>query len=1038
MDRIEVFQILGIEMTKNERDIKNAYREKLTVTNPEDNPEGFKRLREAYEEACRLAKQSDEKQEEARDESVSGLWMERVAAVYQNIHSRQDIKAWEELFSDDCFLSLEEEENCRFKLLRFLMDHFRLPGEVWKLLDKKLEITTGAAALREKFPADFIHYILNKCERGEDVDFCRFEGEDEAPYDLFLQYYDRCWQALQKDDMEQAGQSIENADALQIRHPVMEVCRGELLEKQGRTKEALALLEKEMEKYPGDAMLRYNTAEMYWRQGMAEDGALRRRSVEIYQALREENDDHYMANMRLTEWYYDNRQFKEAKKCAEKVLSAGIGDEFLELLVKVNQEIEKELEEDWRRNGSSEAALELCWCYLQDGKITRGIMLATEIEKRLPPGKDAEWNGLMAKLYIEAAEYEDSIIMTRAWEEELHKRLLTDESEEEKEKDRDRLRQACMIRMQCCYALGFRDEARFAEAVKEGEAVMEGTARDAGVLYETAQIYVEMQEYEKCEEAVRRLTEEYQVYAAFAILMEAYRRQLDAGGVIRTASLCIQYFPAFAKAYEYMAKVYLDLEQPGDLDKVLADAEKNGIKSDVLEAYKYQKSHKTMELEILNNKLKVFRREFRKPLEEGNLCFYEAGLSRLTEYLYQYPQSYMFVERGIFHRDAHHYKEAREDFEKALIMNPTNPYALNGLSFVYKYTGEYEKALVYIKKAILYMDQDMSPTIYTDMADLYSLLGDYERKLAACRQYQEITKDESIWFLNQLAEAYDDLGMPEKACGVYAGYAHRDKWRSYEERTGVYIHGEDEAHARELLEEWCRELKQSGSAYSAVRLEAQGGLGMLFARRGKVSGEEAGEYCRIYGQALWTELMFGEEKAVADSAAKLAYYLQHRDISLEVEGDLADIVYACIVRGMARQGKEYADRLQKWLREETFSGKNKYFNREKGHLHLEVLAAWYTEDDQGIQKLLEKDSRCGFCQFCANAVCSELESLHILFLLRQGKPEEARARLERDMELLPANASLCALKCNWPDRGGIQPKGGSRRKQGTDRKEALE
>ena len=52
----EAFQRLGIEVTKDEKAIKNAYREKLAVTNPEDNPEGFKLLRGAYEEAVRYAK----------------------------------------------------------------------------------------------------------------------------------------------------------------------------------------------------------------------------------------------------------------------------------------------------------------------------------------------------------------------------------------------------------------------------------------------------------------------------------------------------------------------------------------------------------------------------------------------------------------------------------------------------------------------------------------------------------------------------------------------------------------------------------------------------------------------------------------------------------------------------------------------------------------------------------------------------------------------------------------------------------------------
>ena len=137
MNREEAFRILGIEATKDERALKSAYREKLTVTNPEDDPEGFKRLRRAYEEACGYARETEDaegdEQEPPRDTTPSGLWLERAVEIYGNIRSRQDVKLWKALFDDDVFLSLEEEENCREKLLRFLTEHFKLPTEVWKL-----------------------------------------------------------------------------------------------------------------------------------------------------------------------------------------------------------------------------------------------------------------------------------------------------------------------------------------------------------------------------------------------------------------------------------------------------------------------------------------------------------------------------------------------------------------------------------------------------------------------------------------------------------------------------------------------------------------------------------------------------------------------------------------------------------------------------------------------------------------------------------------------------------------------------------------
>ena len=83
MNRTEAFLVLGIEITKDGKVIKNAYRDRLTVTNPEDDPEGFKRLRSAYEEACRYAAEEDEDEEEMpRDTTPSGLWLERAAAIY--------------------------------------------------------------------------------------------------------------------------------------------------------------------------------------------------------------------------------------------------------------------------------------------------------------------------------------------------------------------------------------------------------------------------------------------------------------------------------------------------------------------------------------------------------------------------------------------------------------------------------------------------------------------------------------------------------------------------------------------------------------------------------------------------------------------------------------------------------------------------------------------------------------------------------------------------------------------------------------------
>lgn len=995
MNRTEAFQVLGIQATKDEKAIKTAYRERLAATNPEDDPEGFKRLRGAYEEACKYAGETGEEEEKARDMTPSGLWLERAAGLYADIRSRQDETLWRELFDEDVFLSLEDEENCRLKLMGFLTEHFRLPTKVWKLLDKKLSIVAGAKELREKFPAQFIYYIVGKCQRGEDVEFSQFEGPADADYDLFLQYYDKCWSALQEKNDSEARQCLKNADDLGIWHPAMEICRASLYAGQNQMDAAGELLEKLLERYPGDAMIGYNAAEIFW---TADHGQYRERAAGIYRRLKEELPTHYMANVRLSEWYYEQAQYREAKKCAEKVLAAGSDDAFMQLLGKINGELEKGLEERYRETGEWEPALELCWCYLQDGKISRGIRLAMRLEKSLPPEKEAEYNGLLSKLYVEQGEYEDSVTMTRAWEQALERKLEREAGadEEEEKKDRDRLRQARLIRLQCYHNLGYRDRENFALAIKEGESLIAGDIKDVGVLLEMAQIYTEMEEYERSLELADKLVEEYQVFAAYAAALEVHRRQLNAAGVVRAAGHCVRYFPAFVKSYEYLAKVYLDLDYREELEKVLADAEKSGVRSVLLDAYRFQMSHKTMEVSVLNGKLKEFRSNFLKFVENGEEGFYERGLPILTEYLYHYPDDFMLVERAIFHRAAHRYQEAREDFEKALYMNPSNPYALNGLSFVYRYTGEYEKALYYIKKAILYMDREMSPIIYADMGGLYSLLGDYEKALESYKLYESLTENKkSNWFGDNLAEYHMRAGRIQEAEEIYGQFYAKNKLSRYEKLAELYNVSGQVERARQTLRQWKKELGRQRRGLGGALLD-------VMSVSSKPRSQEVSFQAYYYALG-WVELLHGERGAALWAFGKML----HCGFSEKVmEEKLSDVVFACILCGDERRGRKHAESLKDWLQKAG----NKYYNREKARAWIEFLAGYYTESAQGLWGILDRGDKCGICHACVYPFCREMETARLLLLIRTGRNKEAASRLRENLETQPWDEYLLAVR----------------------------
>lgn len=979
MEILEIFQVLGIEATKDEQAIRNAYRDKLSVTNPEDNPEGFKRLRTAYEEACLYAKQTDENTEKEKDTTPSGLWAAQVEDIYKNIHFRQDIERWKALFEEDIFLSLEEEENCRMKLLAFLMDHFKLPTAVWKLLNEKLNLVSDAGVLREHFPVDFIHYVVAKCERGEDVEFGQFEGEPEAAYDMFLQYYDRCWNALQDKQIEQAEEYIKNADELHIYHPVMEVCRAHAAVERGKIEEAIDGMVKLKERFPKDAMVCYNAAEIMWHHDRKEQAA------EIYRELKEVNDVHYMANVRLTEWNYEQGQYEEAKKCAETVLAAGADDEFMELLAKVNVEIEKNYERHYKQENDVRSALELGWCYLQDGKVSRGISLVEDLEGRITEEDDAEYQGLLTKLYVEETEYEKALAKAEKWEKALQKKLQTDEPEEEKEKDRNRIRQYHLIRMQCFHALGdMRNEPEsehsrenYEKAIEEGNGILDGSPNDIGLMLEQAQIYMEMEEYEKSLDVCARLVEEHQVYAAYATELEVHRRQWNASGVVQAGQQCIHFFPNYERAYEHVAKVFLDLERPEDLANVLKDAKEQGIESVILDAYQYQMGKTVPDTEVLDEKLAQFRKEYYAKVESGDVEAYQQGLPILTEYLYWYPGTYMLVERGLFHRAAHRYEEAKADFEKALAENPRQPYALNGLSFVYKFEGNYEQALICLKRANRYRDPEMSDVIYADMANLYSLLGNYKEAAKAYEKFAKKTGFRYQYHMSKYAICLMRCGEVDKAVQILKSAYGENGVDYFNEASDLYQIAGMPEKAKELLDKWDSKKKT-------------------------MDNSDKGDY---YAQMAWQELLFGNGDKAVDYMGKMLDCMGEGGAYTD---HLSDAVFTCILCGNDKKGREYSAkiRLHEAKMKQKGGGPREYSDIAKSNVYISIMSAYYTKSTEELMQMLDKGDCEETCHHCTYCICKELEAVRILVMLRCGREKEAFARLDANLEKQKDNFML--------------------------------
>ncbi len=153
----KIWEILGIAKTKDKREITRAYRDRLSDTNPEDKPEEFKELRNAYEEALAYA----EKPEEMKDEDrKADTWLKQLEDIYEDFSRRRDVAEWEDLFSDGLLERISGRMRAESELLNYLMDHYFIGHTVWECMEKHFSFLERKKELYESYPREFIDRVI--------------------------------------------------------------------------------------------------------------------------------------------------------------------------------------------------------------------------------------------------------------------------------------------------------------------------------------------------------------------------------------------------------------------------------------------------------------------------------------------------------------------------------------------------------------------------------------------------------------------------------------------------------------------------------------------------------------------------------------------------------------------------------------------------------------------------------------------------------------------------------------------------------------
>ena len=722
-----MFSILDIDPTKDENAIRDAYRKRLPFTNPEDDPTAFMQLRGAYERALVYAKTEDEepKAPAIYDDTPAGQWVHKADDIYRSFANRVNPECWEELFHDDYFQSLDGEQECIDRMLVFMTRHFYYPTAVWKVFDKYLGITANTAAIREKIPAPFVNMLVSKCRNGEQICFDYFKGPDNGEYDLFLSLLIQCEGSLYTGHPEEARRLMAELEERNVYHPAKKLVKANLLIHDGKVEEALDILKELKENYPADRIYRGNYARQCWEHGRKEEAAA------LYEEILKDEPNHYQAHLSLACWYYDAGDFKQAKKHAEKVLKTGGDDNFEELLHKINAALIPAYKEDYEKSGDTDAALDLGWCYLQDRRLMEGLRFVKSLEEKIPEKSRVVYHSLMAKLYYENVEYDACIEETKLWREELAKKIHADSDDaEEKREDEQRMRQTYLLTALALEAKGHNESRFYREALEEIEKYEGLYEKHDDLTYEKAEIYYSMGDYDRGLKTAEYLVEERQFFLGLTVKLKCCMRMGDAAGVVSSSRPLWHFYPTYAKGYEEVARVFRDFKRKQELDEVLAQAEKNGVKSIVLDACAYGVDKEYPSEAEIGRRWQEFVSTYFQPFEKNHdRKLYEEGLPVGISLFYDFPSTSVLNILALFHMEAGNLDEGEKLLIKVLETDPYDEGALNNMGLIYKFREKYDEAVICLKKALYFAKSQLPVNASRNLSGVYERMGEY--RLAA-------------------------------------------------------------------------------------------------------------------------------------------------------------------------------------------------------------------------------------------------------------------------------------------------------------------